>query len=407
MISIITPTHDTRWLKETEESLCVQSYSGPWEWVIVPNNGAEVDVNIDAKIVPYEGEQKIGAIKRFACEQAEGDIIVELDHDDLLTPNALELIADAFADGCDFAFSNFAEFYNEGGPNTFNPAYGWEFRERAFYGKQYLEILGFEPDPRSMSLVHYAPNHVRAWRKDTYWQIGGHDPEMKIADDHDLCCRFYLSGTMGHINDCLYLYRIHGDNSFLVNNAEIQDQTKEVRHKYLHQMIDRWAEMERLKKVDLGAAHGKPDGYLGVDLYGADICHNVTEGLPFENSSVGVIRAFDFLEHLSIPTIIPFMNEVYRVLIDGGWLISATPSTDGRGAFQDPTHTSFWNQNSFWYYTRHAQAKYVPEIKCRFQGMRIETRFPSGWHEQNNISYVCADLCAVKGSARRPGMIQI
>ena len=28
-----------------------------------------------------------------------------------------------------------------------------------------------------------------------------------------------------------------------------------------------------------------------------------------------------------------------------------TPSTDGRGAFQDPTHVSFYNENSFWYFT--------------------------------------------------------
>ncbi len=27
------------------------------------------------------------------------------------------------------------------------------------------------------------------------------------------------------------------------------------------------------------------------------------------------------------------------------------PSTDGRGAFQDPTHVSFWNINSFMYYS--------------------------------------------------------
>ena len=32
-------------------------------------------------------------------------------------------------------------------------------------------------------------------------------------------------------------------------------------------------------------------------------------------------------------------------------LLSLTPSTDGRGAYQDPTHVAFYNENSFWYYT--------------------------------------------------------
>jgi O-antigen biosynthesis protein len=37
-------------------------------------------------------------------------------------------------------------------------------------------------------------------------------------------------------------------------------------------------------------------------------------------------------------------------LVPGGWLLAATPSTDVRGAFQDPTNCSFWNvPNSFWY----------------------------------------------------------
>ncbi len=33
-------------------------------------------------------------------------------------------------------------------------------------------------------------------------------------------------------------------------------------------------------------------------------------------------------------------------LYDEGWFLSQTPSTDGRGAFQDPTHVSMWNSNS-------------------------------------------------------------
>jgi hypothetical protein len=45
------------------------------------------------------------------------------------------------------------------------------------------------------------------------------------------------------------------------------------------------------------------------------------------------------------------MNELYRVLADHGVAEIIVPSTDGPGAFQDPTHRSFWNRNSFRYYT--------------------------------------------------------
>jgi hypothetical protein len=85
------------------------------------------------------------------------------------------------------------------------------------------------------------------------------------------------------------------------------------------------------------------------------------------------------------------------VLKPGGWLITRTPSTDGRGAFQDPTHVSFWNPNSFLYYTSRQLAQYIPAIQCRFQSLRVQQSFPSDWHKQHNVLYVYADLVALKG----------
>jgi len=104
---------------------------------------------------------------------------------------------------------------------------------------------------------------------------------------------------------------------------------------------------------------------------------------------------------------VALMNEIWRVLVDGGWLLSVTPSTDGRGAFQDPTHCSWWNENSFLYYTHSGYAAYVPEIACRFQRGRLRTVFPSEVHRKMQIPYVWADLTAVKTWRRRPGLIEI
>jgi len=392
------------------ESLQAQTYAGDWEWLVVPNHDAHVPESVRemARVVRYEGPDAIGAIKRFCCEQAQGEIVVELDHDDLLVPTAMERIAAALEDA-DFAYSNFAEFEDKTWkPHIYDPAYGWRTRRFHCYGHDFEEIRAFEPDARSMSLVHYAPNHVRAWRADAYWRVGGHDAEMATCDDHDLCCRFYLGSEMARIDECLYLYRLHGDNSYLVNNAEIQKKTQDVRRKYLHPMAIRQANLARLPKIDLGAAHNKPAGFIGVDQYdgpAVDRVCDVREGLPFPDSSVGIVRAMDFLEH--IPDSVGLMNEIWRVLADGGWLLSGTPSTDGRGAWQDPTHCAFWNENSFWYYTHCGYAEYVPDIDCRFQVMRLETYHPTAFHRKHNIPYVYADLAAIKGDARRPGRVLI
>lgn len=411
MISVITPTHDTKYLAETWQSLKAQTFTD-WEWVLVPNGALipeELLTHARVRVCPHE-PATIGALKRFACEQARGDIIVELDHDDLLTPDALAEVAAALQDA-DFCYSNHAEFIDgTWKPYVYDPAYGWEYRPFECYGHQFTEIVSFPPTGQSMSLVYFAPDHLRAWRADAYWDIGGHDADMPICDDHDLCCRFYLSKRVKHIDRCLYLYRRHAGQTFVQSdtNALIQRTTRQVQAKYIYQLATRWADLNGLAKVDLGTAHSeKPYGFIGVDEVpwpGVDRVCKVPP-LPFEDHSVGIIRAVDFLEH--VPDKVGIMNEIWRVLADGGWLLSRTPSTDGRGAYQDPTHCSYYNENSFWYYTNRAYSQYVPDIRCRFQAVRLATDYPSDWHKANQIPYVYADLTAVKTWRRRPGKVMI
>jgi hypothetical protein len=53
------------------------------------------------------------------------------------------------------------------------------------------------------------------------------------------------------------------------------------------------------------------------------------------------------------------MSEVYRVLKVRGQAAIKVPSTNGMGAWQDPTHVSFWNLNSFMYYTNDHFRRYI------------------------------------------------
>ena len=69
---------------------------------------------------------------------------------------------------------------------------------------------------------------------------------------------------------------------------------------------------------------------------------------PWPTNSVEAIRAFDVIEHLINK--IHTMNELWRVLKPGGEVRIVVPTTDGPGAWQDPTHVSFWNRRSFMYY---------------------------------------------------------
>jgi len=412
MISIITPfaqVHE-KFLSQTYESLLSQTYKN-WEWILLANSGGEAPNKIkeDKKVVvtkTYDDKDvshnRIGRLKKFACSKAKGDIVVELDADDLLTPNALKEIYRAFQDeAVVFAYSNSTHFKDKTWESEhYSDYYGWQWREFKYNGHKLFEQIAWSPSAQMMRFIFWAPNHVRAWRAKDYWQLGGHDETLSNGDDHDLCCRFYARyGARGfyHIDKCLYLYRIHGDNHCMGEfNQEIQKQTELNYIKYSRNLATQWAKDESLELIDLGGRFNRWPEYKVVDLHEpADIICNLNKKWPLRDNSVGVLKAYHIFEHLKDP--IHSMNEAYRVLAPGGWLFIEVPSTEGRGAYQDPTHKSFWNENSFWYYTDRNFARFVrPEQKCRFQKSRIITYYPTEFERKNNIPIVQADLIALK-----------
>ena len=406
MISVITPTHNPQWLAQAWRSLQMQD-NRHFEWVICPNNGAivsEVAFNSDyVRVVPIPDYIKgIGAIKKFAFSQGRGDILLELDHDDELLPGALQEVARAFErPEVGFVSSDAA---HDGPFTPFNPLCGWVVKPFEYEGRKLNVPLSFEHSAASFSRIWYAPDHLRAWRRSVYELIGGHNAALPVCDDHDLLCRTYLATETVHIPKPLYLFRVTGANSQRdpERNKEIQRRTVEIGDACLDTLVERNADLGNLPKIDLGGAFDCPPGYQALDVQDAPIIWDVEkeQRLPFADNSVGVIRAHDFLEHIRDSRML--MREIHRVLVDGGFLLSLTPSTDGRGAFQDPTHVSFWNENSFWYWTRPETANYIRNKDVRFQEFTLRTEFPSEWHKANNISYVRAALSAVKSNARRP-----
>jgi glycosyltransferase involved in cell wall biosynthesis len=412
MISVFTVSHHPRFLDECLRSLQAQT-ARDWEWVVVLNDGARWRPAVDdlrMRIVVADDIAGVGAAKRRACAEARGDLLVELDHDDLLTADALAEIQAAFDEHPDAAlvYSHAAQILENGSrdDSRFDPAYGWAYRDVTVDGSNVQYPQALEPTPHNVSYIWYAPNHVRAFRAGAYERAGGYDPGRDVLDDQDLMCRLYQAGSFHLIDRCLYLQRMHGRNTQrrADTNAFIQTETVVLYDRHIEANALAWAERNRLLALDLGAGHGKPGGYLGVDRRagdGVDIVHALPEPLPVEDGSVGVIRAVDFLEHVADK--IALINELYRVLAPGGLLLSQTPSTDGRGAFQDPTHVAFYNEHSFWYYTEPQYRAYVPEVTARFQCSRLVTYFPSEWHEQNRIPYVCANLIALKDGAPRNG----
>ena len=123
-------------------------------------------------------------------------------------------------------------------------------------------------------------------------------------------------------------------------------------------------------KLNLGSGFRNIPGYINIDnreSTPADLVYDITTGLPYDDNSVDEVRAYDILEHIPIGQTVPLVEEIYRVLKPGGKFEHFTPSTDGRGAFQDPDHKSFWNINSWLYFMDDAH-RALYGTKAKFQG---------------------------------------
>ena len=103
---------------------------------------------------------------------------------------------------------------------------------------------------------------------------------------------------------------------------------------------------------------------LGLDLAacperGIAACDLFREPIPHPDGELDYITAFDFLEHVPRvacgpeATRFPFielMNEINRVLKEGGLFFSRTPAYPAKEAFQDPTHVNIITDQTIPYY---------------------------------------------------------
>jgi hypothetical protein len=423
-VSIFTPTHNLTYLFDLYESIKDQPF---YEWVIVANGldtdleylylndpdwkaSAFKDIAADPRVSIhwFTGNPYVGALKANACSYCTGDVYLEVDHDDIFMDNAIQKVIDVFMAHPEvgFVYSDCANFKGDfENVERYPESNGWTYYQIEYKGHVLDVPMSFDDHPAAVSKIWYAPNHLRAWRAEVYKHIGGHNPNMRVLDDQELLCRTAIYTEMYHIKECLYLYRVTGNNTWLIHNKEIQDNVLPIYNRYIHQIATVWAARNNLLALDFGGRFDKKPGILSVDLKDADVVCDLNESWPFEDNSVGLIVANDVIEHLKDKQFV--MSEAHRVLAPGGMILIQVPSSPSKGAFQDPTHISYWNTNSFWYYTRREQSKFIDNDTIHFRESYLDTVFFSDWHKENDIPYAVAHLIAIKDYNRLSGRIVI
>lgn len=256
LVSVFTATHDIGLDIDTAvRSLLRQTYPR-WEWVVVDDSrGRETADHLEglSQSPALEGRLRfyrqypppgsIGATKAAAGAVCRGEFMVELDHDDELTPDALEIVAATFIahPDIDFVYSDWVDWLDQPGSEGAAALYppGWGFG----YGGYATEMVDGRPVPVALApaitwetVRHIVgmPNHLRAWRTGFYRRIGGHDHRLVVADDYDLLVRSFLEGTMARIPRPLYVqhHGKRGESASRRFNREIQEHVEQIAARY-------------------------------------------------------------------------------------------------------------------------------------------------------------------------------
>ena len=131
-----------------------------------------------------------------------------------------------------------------------------------------------------------------------------------------------------------------------------------------------------MKHLDLGCGSNPHNPYNADQLFGCDLkhpdsVHNVSfvdfktadlafEEIPFQDEMFDSISAINFLEHIprqvayghlqTRNSFIELMNEIHRVLKQGGRFFAVSPVYPHSDAFTDPTHVNFITRFSHRYF---------------------------------------------------------
>lgn len=256
-----------------------------WEWVIFDDS---LDSNTwDNYLVPLASNDPrvriyrrncndafIGAVKRDAAMLCRGLYLVELDHDDeFATPEAFRLIAKTFDENPHISLigSDCCELYE----NTLaNHSYGEHFGRgyhgyyAQWYNGKWINVVRNGPlNGYTARHIVGVYNHVRVFRASVYHEVGGHNANMRVADDYELILRFFCHAyaadsskpTLARLPELLYIqYRTYNQSNFTIKlNGVIQILTAQTAKHYETKLQTRFEQLgvdDKYALIDNGTA---------------------------------------------------------------------------------------------------------------------------------------------------------
>lgn len=264
LISFFTPVYNTGTkLYDTYKSIQNQTHIN-WEWVIVNDSTdggktlkiAEDIASKDPRVKLYDFRQKsggiIGDVKYKAACLTNGEFLAELDHDDLLAPECAEYIIKAsekYPQAGFFYTDNIEVDTNWTSlkyPDGFCFGYG-SYRSEMYQGLEVETNQAVNINPKTIRHIVGVPNHIRVWKRDVYFRIGGHNRRLSIADDYELLIRTFLDTVMVKIPKIGYVQFIYNENgkanSHELARADIQRRVRTISNHYNEEINKRFKKL--------------------------------------------------------------------------------------------------------------------------------------------------------------------
>ena len=204
--SIVMPVYKVRpeWLAEAIASVVGQTYPH-WELICVDDGSKDDLLNAilaraasndpRVKYITLEQNQGVSRATNIGIEQATGEYLLFMDHDDMLEPHGLARLSDA-------AFSEDADIL-----------YG----DEVVTSENLEEIIGVQLRP-AFSHTYYLSYpffvHPVAVRSALARRIGGLNTSLTISQDIDFVLRaLEIAKNVTHIPDILYRWRTHPEST--------------------------------------------------------------------------------------------------------------------------------------------------------------------------------------------------
>ncbi len=285
VVSYYTPLYKTtlEMVKRAYKSLKQQT-DPRWEWVVLADSLLDSQVayrlqeicNTDSRVKYYTIKPNsfkcVGEAKYRASLLTHGYLVAELDHDDMLMPEMTATLKSAARNRprCGFFYTDCVECdsnYQKRTryPEGFGMGYG-SYRTESLVNPytdelQLFDVInGLPINPGTIRHIVGVPNHIRCWRRDVLFGIGGYNRNLPIADDYELLVRTFLNTIMCHIPQALYIQVMHGDNTQNSTRAEIQTYVHAIANTYHKQIASRFKQL------------GRKDWLFDKQPYDADQC---------------------------------------------------------------------------------------------------------------------------------------